>query len=318
MQAFLDTYHSLILQLGTNTMLALSMYIALRAGVFSVATVGGASLGAYGSALATIHWHVPLAVALVVGVIVAMLAALILALPVLRLSYMYLAIATLVFNEIVRFALHNWSFAGGAGGLFGIPNTAGLWTVWSVLAILVAAFVVFERTAFGRLWRATGADPVVVSGLGYSAGRLRLYALVASLGIAAVAGGLRVHYSYIVAPDDFGFGLVTDVLSFVILGGMASVWGPVVGTAVLTILPEALRFVGTYRGSINAAIVVLVVILYPQGLLGVLGYFGRGARFVTSRLRGPSGTIQVTDASLGDPPADAQPKQGTSGAGGVP
>jgi branched-chain amino acid transport system permease protein len=300
MSDFVDTYNNLLLSIGTNGLLALSMYVALRSGVFSVATIGAAALGAYGSALATIHLGVPTAVALAIGVVAALTAVVFLAAPVLRLSYMYLAIATLAFNEIVRYVAVQAEFTGGASGLGPVPPTVGLTAVYGSLLVAIGCFIVFERSSFGRLTLAAGADPVVVSGLGYPAGRVKLYALVVSLGLAGLAGGLTVHHSYLVAPDDYGFGLVTAVLSFVILGGLTAFWGPLLGMVMLTVLPEVLRFAGEYRLLVDGMIVILVVILYPQGLVGLVRQVTGLVRRVAAATRRPplDDPVGVADAKV--------------------
>jgi branched-chain amino acid transport system permease protein len=268
--SFLQSYNNLLLSVGTNSLFALSMYIALRSGVFSVATIGAGALGAYASAQATLH-GAPFVLAVAAGVALAVAATVLLAVPVLRLSYMYLAIATLAFNEIIYFVLvHATGLTGGALGLTGIPTKAGLAEVYGVLAVVIIWFALFERSSVGRLSLAAGSDSTVVSSLGYPAGRIKLYALMTSLGIAGLAGALHAHYSYLVAPQDYGFALVTDVLSFVILGGLAAYWGPVLGAVLLTVLPESLRFAGNYRLLVSGVIVLIVVVLYPRGLVGLV------------------------------------------------
>jgi branched-chain amino acid transport system permease protein len=267
LENFLFTYQSLIYALGVNSLLALSMYVVLAVGQLSLGQAAFMGVGAYSSALLTVKFGVPFPVALVVAAAAPSLLAFVIGAPTLRLSGVYLAIATIGLGEVLRIFFLNWDYAGGALGLNGIPEQAGFIWIFGALAIALTGLVAICRSRVGRAMEAIRADEAAAGVMGVNLPAYKLAALVVSAAIAGVAGAFNAHVSSFIGPNEYGFDAVVTILSFALLGGIGSPFGPVLGALVLTALPEVLRPLHDYRLVINGFIIVCVVIYLPGGLL---------------------------------------------------
>jgi branched-chain amino acid transport system permease protein len=264
---FLFTYQSLVYALGVNSLLALSMYVVLAIGQLSLGQAAFMGVGAYASALLTVKFGVPFPLALVAAGATPALLAYVIGAPTLRLSGVYLAIATIGLGEVLRILFLNWDYAGGALGLNGIPEQAGFVWIYGSLVIALAALVAICRSRIGRAMEAMREDEAAAGVMGVNLPAYKLTALVVSAAIAGVAGAFNAHVSSFIGPNEYGFDAAVTILSFALLGGIGSPFGPVLGALVLTALPEVLRPLHDYRLVINGLIIVCVVIYLPGGLL---------------------------------------------------
>ena len=270
LQNFWDIYGNLVLTLGTNTLLALSIWLTLDCGMLAVANAAFMGIGAYTSALLTMHYAhygVPFTVSLAGGVIMPAIVAVIIGLPVIRLSGVYLAMATLAFGEVVRvFILNTESWTGGAMGLNGIPQNT-LW--WHVLLAVVLVLFVLRRvrvSKIGRAFVAIRGDETAASLMGIDVRARKMQAFVAGAAIAGLAGALEAHLTFFISPGEFGFDRGVEILTMAILGGIGGLVGPVLGAIIITLLPEVLRGLANYRLMVNGVILVLIVLFLPQGI----------------------------------------------------
>ena len=283
MSDWLDTfwaiYSNLVLTIGINALLALSIWLTLSCGLLAMANAAFMGLGAYTASLLTMNAGAPFPVAVLAGVALPTVVALIVGLPTLRLSGVYLAMATLGFGEVVRIALLNAdSLTGGALGLSGIPQLTQWWHV--VLAILVVLLVLrqLRKSRIGRALEAIKEDQVAASLMGVDVMAHKMLAFALGAAIAGLAGALSAHLSSYIGPGEFGFDRGVDILTMTIFGGIGGLTGPVLGAAVITVLPELLRSFRDYRTMINGAILVLVVLFLPKGLWDparMRSWFGR-------------------------------------------
>ncbi|MDE2578608.1 MAG: branched-chain amino acid ABC transporter permease [Hyphomicrobiales bacterium] len=264
---FLFTYQSLLYALGVNALLALSMYVVLAVGQLSLGQAAFMGVGAYASALLSVKFGVPFPVALLASALTPAALAYVIGAPTLRLSGVYLAIATIGLGEVLRILYLNWDYAGGALGLNGIPEEAGFLWIYGTLVVAIAAFIAVARSRIGRAMEAIRADEAAAGVMGVNLPAYKLGALVASAAIAGVAGAFNAHVSSFIGPNEYGFDAAVTILSFALLGGIGSPLGPVLGALVLTALPEILRPLHDYRLVINGLIIVLVVIFLPEGVL---------------------------------------------------
>lgn len=253
--------------------LGLSMYVVLRTGLLSLASAGFMAIGAYVGALLTIHLHVPLLLAVLAGALAAGGIGLLLGLPVLRLSGVYLAIATIGFGEVVRVFMLNIdnvagrTITGGALGLNNIPRKTETWHLVLFVGVLVYLFIRIDRSRTGRAFDAIRQDPQVAASMGIDVVRYRNLAFVLSALIAGAAGVFSAHLTYFVSPNEYGFNGAVRILTFAILGGYLTWLGPIVGAFILTFLPELLRFLGPYRPIVNGLVLILAIIYLPRGLV---------------------------------------------------
>ena len=264
---FLFTYQNLVYSLGINGLLALSMYVVLALGQLSLGQAAFMGLGAYVSALLTVKLGVAFPLVLLAAMIVPALTALVVGTPTLRLSGVYLALATIGLGEVQRIVFINAELTGGALGLSGIPTKGGLISIYGSLALALAAFVFVARSKIGRAMEAMREDELAAGALGVDLPAYKLGALVVSAMLAGLAGALNAHVSSFISPGDYGFDAAVTILSFALLGGIGSPFGPVLGAFILTLLPEVLRPLADYKTVVNGSIIVLAVIFMPRGLL---------------------------------------------------
>ncbi|CAN5251588.1 branched-chain amino acid ABC transporter permease [soil metagenome] len=267
LDSFWAVYSNLVLTLGTNSLLALSIYLTLSCGLLAMANAAFMGIGAYTAALLTMNYGMPFPVALAGGIVAPAIVAFVIGKPTLRLSGVYLAMATLGFGEVVRIVILNAdSLTGGALGLNGIPNLTEWWHV--ALALFVTLLVLWRlrRSRVGRSFEAIKEDETAASLMGINVGNYKMLAFVLGAGIAGLAGGLNAHLTFFIGPQEFGFDRGVEILTMAIFGGVGSLAGPVVGAIIITLLPELLRSLRDFRLVFNGLILVLIVLFLPGGI----------------------------------------------------
>lgn len=264
---FWSVYSNLVLTLGTNALLALSIYLTLSCGMLVIANAAFMGLGAYASALLTMNYEAPFALALAAGMAVPAVMAFVIGKPTLRLSGVYLAMATLAFGEVVRIALLNAeSITGGALGLNGIPQSTQWWHVALALALTLALLWRLRRSKVGRAFEAIKEDETAAGLMGIDVGAHKMLAFVLGAAIAGLAGTLNAHLTFFIGPSEYGFDRGVEILTMAILGGIGNLTGPVLGALILTLLPELLRSFKDFRLVVNGFILVLIVLFLPKGI----------------------------------------------------
>lgn len=264
---FWSVYSNLVLTLGTNALLALSIYLTLSCGMLAMANAAFMGIGAYASALLTMNAGAPFPVALLGGMLAPAIVAYAIGKPTLRLSGVYLAMATLAFGEVVRIAiLNSESWTGGALGLNGIPQATQWWHV--LLAVVLSLFVLARMRAskIGRAFEAIKEDETAAGLMGIDVAAHKMLAFVLGAVIAGLAGTLNAHLTFFIGPNEFGFDRGVEILTMTILGGIGSFVGPAVGAVIVTLLPELLRGLKDYRLMANGLILVVIVLFLPRGL----------------------------------------------------
>jgi len=264
---FLRTYSTTIAVIGVSALLALSVWLTLYAGQLTLGNAAFMGVGAYVSALLGRHLDTPFPLALLVGAASAALLALPLGAIVFRLRGVYLAIATLAFGEIVRVVLLATPITGKGQGLNGIPPKTELWHIYLSLAIVAYVLWRVQGSTIGRAWAAIREDEIASASQGIAVGRHKLAAFVIGALIAGWAGGLSAHVTFSIDPSDFGFTKAVQVLVFAVVGGIPNVLGPILGAGLFTALPELLRPLKDYRDIFQGAILLLVIIYLPRGLV---------------------------------------------------
>ncbi len=250
-----------------NGLLALSMYVVLAIGQLSLGQAAFMGIGAYASALLSLKFDLAFPAVLAASMLAPAAVALIIGVPTLRLSGVYLALATIGLGEILRVALVESDMTGGALGLSGIPAKAGLPLIFACLALALLAFTLICRSRIGRAMEAIREDEIAAGASGVNLPAYKMAALVASAMLAGLAGALNAHVSSFIGPNDYGFDAAVTILSFALLGGIGSPFGPVLGAFILTLLPELLRPLHDYRLVVNGLIIVVAVLFMPHGLL---------------------------------------------------
>ena len=268
MNDFILTYHHLFNVILLGSGYALSQWVVMRAGVFSVATAGLASMGAYAAAILTVNhgWHYLWS--LLAATVIGMLTGLLLSWPLAKLRGVFQAIATLAFVQVVAaIALYADGLTGGAMGLNAIPTLVGSTETLLALALVVYLMLALSATRLGRAFEAIRQNEAVATSLGVSVVFHQSLAFGLSGAIAGLFGALEAFQSFTLFPNTFGFPLVVAALSYVVLGGRRSVAGPMIGAAILLVLPELSRPLADYRMALYGAILMLVIAFMPRGIV---------------------------------------------------
>ena len=276
--------NGLLVQMLLGALLGLSVYLPLAAGQLSLATPAFYAVGGTLASLLSTRWSalgatatggflVPsLLLLLVLGGLLAGLLALLVGRLVLRLQGIYLAIATIALVEIVRVAILNLPFTGGAVGIFAIPQpfaTAAGYLLPALALLALAGWFCqrLDAMPLGRAMSAIRDDELAASCMGIDTTRVKLTAFVLSAVLAGSTGALAAHFLNTWNARQGTFDASITTLAFVILGGSRTWLGPVVGGLLLTALPELLRPVGDVRLVLFGLVILLGPVLAPQGLI---------------------------------------------------
>jgi branched-chain amino acid transport system permease protein len=265
-EGFWLTYNTVIYGVGVNALLALSIYLTLSCGLLSMANAAFMGIGAYAAALISMQTDLSFPVALAASAAVPALVAIVIGIPTLRLSGVYLAMATLGFGEVVRVSVINLEFTGGPMGLNGVPPKTEFWHIVLILALTLYCLARLHRSKIGRAFEAIKEDEIAARLMGVNVARYKLLAFVLGAIIAGLAGGLNAHYTFTIGPNNYGFDHAVDILTMAVFGGTSTLIGPTIGAAILTLLPEVLRDLNQYRLAVNGLILILVILYLPKGL----------------------------------------------------
>ncbi|HEX8847469.1 MAG TPA: branched-chain amino acid ABC transporter permease [Pyrinomonadaceae bacterium] len=277
-------HRRIVLLCGISITLAVSLnLINGYTGQFSIGHAGFMAVGAYSSAYFTFYYGEQLAanlgggtfglfveffLATLIGALAAAIAGLIVGVPSLRLKGDYLAIVTLGFGQIIVVLLNNIEAVGGSRGFSGLHRVQSFF--WIFLIAIATIVIVYRivHSAFGRALISIRDDELASEAMGVNTTRYKVMAFVISSAMAGAGGVLYAHFDSVIAPKSFEFLKSFDILIMVILGGLGSIVGSVIGAVTLTVLPELLRQFEQYRMIIYSVLLIVLMITRPQGLLG--------------------------------------------------
>lgn len=265
---------------GIYIILAISLNLIIGyAGQVSLGHAAFFGIGAYVSALTSLYWGFPFLLAALSAIIFSGICGLLLGLPTLRLKEDYLAIVTLGFGVIVDLVFLNLEITGGPDGLAGIPSprilglnfrSPVMYLLLTLLMVLLTLALTYRlvHSYHGRALKAIRDHEVTaqVMGINTPAYKVAIFTLAAAL--AGLAGSLYAHYITFINPESFGLHTSILALCMVVLGGMGSIAGAVVGALALTLLPEMLRSFKAYQDLIYGGLLVALLIWRPEGFLG--------------------------------------------------
>lgn len=262
-----------VIQVATNTGINIIMVLGLNliTGVTGQLSLGHAafmSIGAYSSAFISIKLGAPFAISLLCGTLAGAIFGAVLGIPILRLRGDYLAIATLGFGEIIRVFLLNTDFLGGALGIYNIPNATNFWNVLAFVIFTIFFMYRLEKSRHGMAIKSIREDEIASEMMGINIARYKIISFTIGSGFAALGGTLYAHFMTYINPVDFGFMKSIEQLCMLVLGGMGSIFGAVIGTIVLSTIPEFLRFASEYRMLTYGVVLIIMMIFRPQGLFG--------------------------------------------------
>jgi len=276
-------YVNILCIIGLNSMIVIGLNLLVGyTGQISLGHAAFYSLGAYLSGLLTGSFGFPPWPTILLAMALTGLVAFLIGVPTLKLAGNYLVMATLGFNLIVNIVIVQWDdLTGGPSGFPGIPTlTLGgfafdsdlrwYFLIWFfTLAGLVLALNLVDSRV-GRALRAIHGSPVAAATLGVNVARFKAAVFVLSALYASLAGSLYAHYLSFISPKTFDVFFSVELVTMVIIGGMGSVWGSLMGAIILTPLPQVLAFFDEWKEVIYGGLLVIILIFSPQGLFILL------------------------------------------------
>jgi branched-chain amino acid transport system permease protein len=237
-------------------------------GQFSIGHAGFMAVGAYVGAIVTVKFSLPFIVGILAGAMGAAVLGVVIGLPTLRLTGDYLAIATLGLGEIIRITILNIPYVGGASGFMGIPKMTNF--TWAFFLMLFTLFFIknFVNSTHGRACISVRENEIAAEAMGIDTTKYKVLAFTLGAAFAGVAGALFSHYTYIAHPASFTFMRSFDILTMVVLGGLGSISGSIVGALIFTVVSAVLADWPEWRMVIYALLLIALMLFRPQGLLG--------------------------------------------------
>ncbi len=265
---------SLTIFVAINVALALSLnLISGFCGQISLGHAAFYGTGAYVSAILSVS-GAPFAVSFVAGGIAAGILGFVVGLASLRVREDFLAITTMGVNFLFVGFVRKQGWLGGEIGISSIPkpmSDAGMATLaWILVAATALLLVAIRRSWLGTGFTMIAQDEQAATSLGLNVGRFKLAAFVMGTAGAGFAGVLYAHVAQLIVPDAFGFVVSISILAMVVVGGIGSIYGVIVGAVLLTLLPELARFANDYKLLIFGALMVVVMLISPGGLAGAV------------------------------------------------
>lgn len=271
---------------GINIILAVSLNLINGfTGQFSIGHAGFMAIGAYAAAYFTVTFgdkirsalgflpefgreSVVLLAALSIGALLASIAGFFVGVPSLRLRGDYLAIVTLGFGEIIRVFILNIDAVGGARGFSGIPKLSNFFWIYSFAALTILIVYRIVHSSFGRTLVAIREDEIAAEAMGVHTTRAKVISFVVSSALAGVAGGLFAHYLMYIHTNSFTFLKSFEIIIMIVIGGLGSISGSILGAVLFITLTEGLRQFAQYRMIVFSLLLIILMIVRPQGILG--------------------------------------------------
>ena len=275
-----DYWIDVLFYFGIYTLLGLSLNIVLgEVGLFDLGHMGFVAIGAYVTAIFNTKYGVPIIILLPISAISAGLFAWLVCSPIIHLKGDYLCIVTIGMGEIIRLTLNNNPFGitGGPNGVFGIdfPSFGNLFIIdesikfyyyiWIIVFITIIALNNLQNSRIGRAWNCIREDQIAAESTGINVRYYKLLAFVLGAGLAGLAGNIFASKLMIVSPESFNFMESCLLFCIVLIGGMGSIPGVIIGAAAISLFPEIFRPFAQYRMLFFGIVMVLMMIFRPGG-----------------------------------------------------
>ena len=283
---------------GIITLLAINCIAALGVslftgftGIFTLGHAGYMAIGAYTTAILTVEYGVHFIPAIIAGGLLAMVFAYLIGIPTLKLVGDYYTIASLGLGEAIRLIIENWEgVTRGARGYPGIDAYTTMPVALAFLLIMGVAMFFLVNSSYGRAFKACRDDYVAASLLGFNTARFRVFSLAISGFYCGVSGALLGGFMSFIQPVMFDMAKSTELVSVVVFGGLGSMSGCLIGTTILTLVTVVFRPISQYRMLVYGLVLVLVMVLRPEGIMGtseltkdyIKGVFSRKKKTVST------------------------------------
>ena len=249
------------------------------AGQVSLGQGGFMAIGAYSTAILTVKSGLPPIVGLVIGLVLTMIVATVLALVCSRVRGLYLAIVTLAFGILMPTLASDLTVTGGPSGLSGVPvfsvagyafdtDTRFFYLIWSLVLVALIGTANLVRSNRGRILRAMHSDETGARSLGLNAPRAKIAVFVLSASMASIAGSLYADYFRYLSPEMVNSGQSLGMMTMVVIGGLGTVVGPLIGVGIITYVPLVFQSLANYAPLIEGALLVSFLRFLPTGIYG--------------------------------------------------
>lgn len=267
--------------IGINALVAIGLTILMGyAGQISLGQAGFYGIGAYVSAILSLHYGLPVLLSIFIAIIIASIAALVIAIPSLRLKGHYLAVATLGFGEIIHIILHEWG-PGGPSGFGDIPHFSFFgytlqstleyfYLIWLSIIVIMIFSLNLLNSMTGKALRAIHDSELASVTLGINITSIKIKVFILSAVYASLAGALYAHYVTFLSPSGFSLFYSVLVLMMVVIGGISNIWGGIAGAFIITILPETLRGFKEFDILVYGLILTLALLFMRKGIVPLL------------------------------------------------
>jgi len=275
-------YIGVLIFLGINLLITIGLSLLMGyAGQISMGQAAFFGIGAYTSGILTAKFGLPIGVSFLASIAITVFIAFIIGIPTLKLKGHYLAMATLGLGEIVYIVFNELiPLTGGPSGFGEIPviKIFGISLdsdqkfyifIWAIVSFILFISLNIVNSRIGRALKALNKSEEISSTLGINTSKVKLGIFTLSAGYAALAGFLYAHYVTFLSPGSFSLNFSILLVTMVAIGGMENIWGAFLGTAILTLLPEYLRFFKDFDILIYGAILMSIMLLRPEGLYGI-------------------------------------------------
>lgn len=280
-------------------------------GLLSLGQAGFMAIGAYTTAILTVDYNMSPLIALLLAQLLTLVFALIIGKAVLRLRGYHLALATLAFSIIMQQLLTNLrELTGGPSGLAGVPALAlgnltlakGLPFYYLIMVIVALIYFLLRNLLncrVGRAWVAVAGDELAAATLGINTSRYKLVAFIISASLAALSGSFYAHYMQFIAPEMVGMSASINLVIMSALGGPGTLWGPLLGTLLLTMLPNFIAFAQNYQLLLFGVIFLVTIVFFPGGLAGLTKMVYRKLANICSNNVKAVDTVKTVDTVKG-------------------
>ncbi|MFA5658612.1 MAG: branched-chain amino acid ABC transporter permease [Oscillospiraceae bacterium] len=280
--------------IGINILISLGMHVVTGlAGQINMGQYGFYCIGAYTYALTTTKLGFGFLPALLCSIVASAIFGILLGVPSLKVEGPYLSLCTIGFAESVRLILNSAGWAGKANGImripkatfFGIEMTSKIQSYFFIMGIAVIGIVIVNnlmRSNFGRKFTAVKDDPLAASVMGINVTKTKLLAFAICAVFAGIAGSLYAGYVSYITPTIFMQALQINFLLMIVLGGLGSSWGAVVGATLITIVYEYTRAYAQYQKIVFGIVMILIVLFLKRGIIGTIKHY-RNLKLIKSQ-----------------------------------
>lgn len=270
---------TLLSEIGIYAIAALGLNITMGyAGQVNLGQAAFVGIGAMTSAILTMRLGLPFWISFIIAGLVSLSIGLLLGIVSIRLRHDFLALTTIGFNFIVVGIFEYYEIFGGTTGIIGIPRpmifgyklrgASFAVLVYTVLALAMLGAWWIRRSWIGRAFEAIGEDEIAAQSMGIDVRKYKILAFAIGAALAGLSGSLLAHFKTSITYEDFAFSKSIEILSMSVLGGMDSILGAFIGSAIVKLLPEVIRPLMEFRLAFYSLIIVIVLAFMPEGILG--------------------------------------------------